>query len=129
MRYIKCGIRYTDKHGRFVVVIIIITMAITVHTIIYIYTLFLPLFVLLPYRRYHYDFYKLFVRSHCSALQDAALSDPDMWICVRERTGRLIDLFWDDLTLYLESMVFDAKDSLGRWGWGGLHLSHLLDGW
>ena len=96
---------------------------------IYIYTLFLPLFVLLPYRRYHYDFYKLFVRSHCSALQDAALSDPDMWICVRERTGRLIDLFWDDLTLYLESMVFDAKDSLGRWGWGGLHLSHLLDGW
>lgn len=44
--------------------------------------------------------------------KDAALSDPDMWICVRERTGRLIDLFWDDLTLYLESMVFDAKEQL-----------------
>ena len=44
--------------------------------------------------------------------KDAALSDPDMWISVRERLGRLIDLFWDDLTLYIESVVFDAKEQL-----------------
>lgn len=35
-----------------------------------------------------------------------------MWTSVRDRTGRLIDLFWDDLTLYIESVVFDAKEQL-----------------
>lgn len=45
--------------------------------------------------------------------QDAALSDPDMWISVRDRLARLIDLFWDDLTLYIESVVFDAQERRG----------------
>ena len=44
-----------------------------------------------------------------------------MWIGVRERTGRVIDLFWDDLTLYLESVVFDAKDS----GWDPNGIRHV----
>lgn len=46
------------------------------------------------------------------ATKDAALSDPDMWISVRDRLARLIDLFWDDLTLYIESVVFDAQEQI-----------------
>ncbi|CAK8993010.1 Uncharacterized protein SCF082_LOCUS3319 [Durusdinium trenchii] len=35
-----------------------------------------------------------------------------MWISVRDRLARLIDLFWDDLTLYIESVVFDAQEQI-----------------
>lgn len=46
------------------------------------------------------------------ATKDSALSDPDMWRSVRGRLSRLIDLFWDDLTLYVEAAVVDAQEQL-----------------
>ena len=62
------------------------------------------------YKRTLFKHLRLLTCRHGS--QDAALSDPDMWTGVRDRSGRLIDLFWDDLTLYIESVVFDAKEQL-----------------
>ena len=44
--------------------------------------------------------------------EDSALSDPDMWSGVQSRLGRVIDLFWDDLTVYTETVVFDAKEQM-----------------
>ena len=46
------------------------------------------------------------------AIKDSALSDPDMWDCARWRLESVIDLFWDDLTVYVESVVGDAKDQM-----------------
>ena len=49
-------------------------------------------------------------------IKDAALSDPDMWNCARWRLESVIDLFWDDLTVYVESVVGDAKDQMLKRG-------------
>lgn len=44
------------------------------------------------------------------ALKDAAVADPDMWSCVRTRIEAGLDLFWDDLTVYIETMENDQKE-------------------
>ncbi|CAJ1347804.1 unnamed protein product, partial [Effrenium voratum] len=46
------------------------------------------------------------------SMKDVALADPDMWSSARLRIASLIDHFWDDLTVYVESVVVDAKDQM-----------------
>ena len=50
------------------------------------------------------------------AIKDASLSDPDMWECARWRLESVIDLFWDDLTVYVENVVGDAKEQMLKKG-------------
>mmetsp|Transcript_35130 Transcript_35130/g.63791 ORF Transcript_35130/g.63791 Transcript_35130/m.63791 type:complete len:469 (+) Transcript_35130:66-1472(+) len=43
-------------------------------------------------------------------VKDAAVADPDMWSCASTRIKDLIDVFWDDLAVYIETMENDQKE-------------------
>jgi hypothetical protein len=45
-------------------------------------------------------------------LKSQAVADPDMWNCASRRIKDGIDVFWDDLTVYIETMESDSKDAL-----------------
>jgi len=46
------------------------------------------------------------------SVKELALADPDMWGVARRRFSDAIDLFWDDLTVYIEGAVSDARDQV-----------------
>lgn len=48
-------------------------------------------------------------------IKNSVVSDPDMCACVKRPLENSVDLLWDDLTVYVETCVADAKDkALGR---------------
>jgi hypothetical protein len=48
------------------------------------------------------------------ALKSSAVADPDMWKCCSRRIQDGIDCFWDDLTVYIETMEEDSKDAIKK---------------
>lgn len=48
------------------------------------------------------------------ALKSNAVADPDMWKCCSRRIQDGIDCFWDDLTVYIETLEDDSKDSIRK---------------
>jgi len=45
-------------------------------------------------------------------LKSQAVADPDMWSCASSNITSGIDVFWDDLTIYVETMESGTKDSI-----------------
>jgi len=48
-------------------------------------------------------------------VKSIAVADPDMWNCVKTRIAGGLDLFWDDLTIYVDTAMDDQREAtLGR---------------
>jgi hypothetical protein len=45
-------------------------------------------------------------------LKTQAVADPDMWTCCSRRLTDGIDVFWDDLMVYIETIESDSKDAI-----------------
>lgn len=45
-------------------------------------------------------------------LKAQCVADPDMWSCASRRITDGIDVFWDDLTVYIETIESDSKDHI-----------------
>lgn len=45
-------------------------------------------------------------------LKTQVIADPDMWSCASRRIQEGIDVFWDDLTVYIETIESSTKDSI-----------------
>mmetsp|Transcript_63397 Transcript_63397/g.163120 ORF Transcript_63397/g.163120 Transcript_63397/m.163120 type:complete len:453 (-) Transcript_63397:87-1445(-) len=43
------------------------------------------------------------------SIKSVAVADPDMCECVRSRVEGLVDLFWDDLTVYIDNTMRDSR--------------------
>jgi hypothetical protein len=48
------------------------------------------------------------------SIKNMAVADPDMWMCCSRRIQDGIDLFWDDLTVYIETLESDSKDAMRK---------------
>lgn len=45
-------------------------------------------------------------------VKETAVADPDMWTCASTRFKDLIDLFWADLTVYIETIEADTQQTI-----------------